>query len=67
VCRCTIQDPVPARNYFHIAHRDICEACHDALESSVKPVIRTKQPFDYGWYNNLVQESIEKAIQKGKW
>jgi hypothetical protein len=32
----------------------------------IKPVIRTKQPFDYGWYNKLVQENIEKAIQKGK-
>jgi hypothetical protein len=50
-----------------MAHRDICESCHDQLEASIKPVVRTKQPFDYGWYHKLVQENIEKAVQKGKW
>ncbi|MDR3131001.1 MAG: hypothetical protein LBU18_05585 [Treponema sp.] len=67
VCKHAVEQPIPARNYFHLAHRDICEACHDELEAAIKPVVRTKQPFDYGWYNKLVQESIEKAIQKGKW
>jgi hypothetical protein len=66
VCKHTIEQPVSGRNYFHMAHRDICEPCHDDLEAVVKPVVRTKQPFDYGWYNKLVQENIEKAIQKGK-
>jgi hypothetical protein len=66
VCRHTIQQPVSNRNYFHLAHRDICETCHDQLEFNLKPVVRTKQPFDYEWYNNLLQDSIEKAIQKGK-
>jgi hypothetical protein len=49
-----------------VAHRDICEPCHDQLEALIKPVVRTKQPFTYDWYTKLVQESIEKAIQKGK-
>ena len=66
VCRHPIQQPVLNRNYFHMAHRDICEVCHDQLEAQVKPVVRVKAPFDYAWYNRLVQESIEKAIQKGK-
>ena len=66
VCKSEIVLPVPDRNCFHIAHRDICEVCHDKLEALVKPVVRTKLPFDYGWYNRLIQESIEKAIQKGK-
>jgi ATP sulfurylase len=66
VCRTAIESPVSNRNYFHMAHRDICESCHDKLEALVKPVVRTKQPFDYGWYTNLVQDSIEKAVQKGK-
>jgi hypothetical protein len=66
VCRNVIEQPVSGRNYFHIAHREVCEPCHDKLEAAIKPVIRTKEPFDYGWYNKLVQESIEKAIQKGK-
>ncbi|MDR1446676.1 MAG: hypothetical protein LBI90_07275 [Treponema sp.] len=66
VCRKAIQQPVSNRNYFHMAHRDICESCHDALEAEIKPVVRTKQPFNYEWYDRLVTDSIEKGIQKGK-
>jgi hypothetical protein len=66
VCRKTIQQPVSGRNYFHLAHRDICESCKDDLEGTLKPVVRTKTPFSYEWYNQLVGDSLEKAIQKGK-
>ena len=66
VCRSTIETPVSGRNYFHMAHRDICETCHDKLEFQIKPTVRIKQPFNYEWYSQLVQEAIEKAIQKGK-
>ena len=66
VCQNIIQSPVSGRNYFHLAHRELCEPCHDKLELQIKPVVRTKDPFNYGWYNNLVQDSIEKAMQKGK-
>ena len=66
VCQSVIEAPVSGRNYFHMAHRDICEPCHDKLEFQIKPVVRTKQPFNYEWYSKLVQEAIEKAIQKGK-
>ncbi|GHU64738.1 hypothetical protein FACS189447_02220 [Spirochaetia bacterium] len=66
VCRNIIESPVSNRNYFHLAHRDICEPCHDKLQALIKPTIRTKAPFTYEWYTKLVQESIEKAIQKGK-
>ena len=66
VCKKAIQSPVEGRNYFQYAHRDICESCNEKLESQIKPVIRTKTPFDYEWYNELIQESIEGAIKKGK-
>ena len=66
VCRTDIDSPFSGRNYFHMAHRDICETCHDKLEFQIKPTVRTKSPFSYDWYTKLVQESIEKAIQKGK-
>ena len=66
VCQNNIDAPVSGRNYFHMAHRDICELCHDKMELQLKPTIRTKQPFNYDWYGKLVQESIEKAVQKGK-
>ena len=66
VCRQKMQQPVTNRTYFHMAHRDICESCHDQLEAQIKPVIRTKQPFNYNWYLSLIKDSIEKAVQKGK-
>jgi len=66
VCNIALQAPVAGRNYFHLAHRDICEACHDKLQIQLKPTIRSKSPFNYDWYTRLVKESIEKAIQKGK-
>ena len=66
ICQCVIQAPTPGRNYFHLAHRDICESCHDKLEFQIKPVVRTKTPFSYDWYTRLFQENIEKAVQKGK-
>ena len=66
VCRSIVPTPVMGRNFFHKAHRDICESCNEKLELQMKPVVRTKIPFDYVWYNNLLQTSVEKAVQKGK-
>ena len=66
VCQAALENPIPSRNYFHMAHRDICESCHDKLEYLIKPTVRSKSPFNYDWYTKLVQDSIEKAIQKGK-
>ena len=66
VCHNIIEAPVSGRNYYHMAHRDVCETCHDKLEVQIKPTVRTKEPFAYDWYSKLVQESIEKAVQKGK-
>ena len=66
VCHSIIYVPVTGRNYFHLAHRDICESCHDKLEFQMKPIVRTKSPFNYNWYAKLVRDSVEKAIQKGK-
>jgi hypothetical protein len=66
VCKRTIQQPMAERNYFHLAHRDICESCKDELELVLKPIVRTKQPFNYEWYDQLVQDAIEKSILKGK-
>jgi len=66
VCKGIITTPVNTRNYFHMVHREICESCHDKLELQLKPVVRTKMPFDYEWFNNLVRDSVEKAIQKGR-
>ena len=66
VCRQAVQQSDQSRNYFHLAHRDLCESCHDQLQAHIKPVVRTKFPFDYEWYNSFIHESIETAIQKGK-
>lgn len=67
VCHKDITTEINQRGYFHIAHRDICEACHDQLEAGIKPVVRTKQPFNYEWFQRLMQDSIEKAVSRSKW
>ena len=66
ICECILEDPIPNRNYFHIAHRDVCESCHDKLEFQIKPTVRTKAPFSYDWYKKTYQDNIEKSVQKGK-
>jgi hypothetical protein len=66
VCKRTIKQPVADRNYFHIGNRELCEPCKDQLDLFLKPIIRTKQPFNYEWFDRLTQESVEKAIERGK-
>lgn len=66
VCKRAIQVPIKDRNYFHVENRDLCEPCKDQLESVLKPVLRTKHPFNYEWYERLMMDSIEKAVSKGK-
>ena len=66
VCGAVVNPAQTGRNFFHYAHRDLCESCRDKMEYLLKPIIRTKSPFNYEWYSKLFRESIEKAIQKGK-
>jgi hypothetical protein len=66
VCRHKMEEPVTGRTYFHICHRDLCEPCKDDLEALIKPVLRSQEPFNYEWYTRLIRESVEKAVQKGK-
>jgi hypothetical protein len=66
VCRKAVENPITARNYFHLAQFDVCEPCKDQLELSLKQVVRGKAPFNYEWFDRLLIDSVEKAIQKGK-
>jgi hypothetical protein len=67
VCHGDVSTGIDQREYFHIAHRELCEACYDKLSAILRPVIRTKQPFNYEWFDRLVRDSIEKAISRSKW
>ncbi len=64
VCKKAIHAPLKDRNYFHIEHRDLCEACKDKLEVSIKATMRKKHPFNYAWYERLMMDTIETAIKK---
>jgi len=66
VCKRTIQTPVAERNYYHVQNRDICEPCKDAIDASIKPVVRSKHPFNYEWYERVYMDTLEKAVSKGK-
>ncbi|MDR2073524.1 MAG: hypothetical protein LBP60_08855 [Spirochaetaceae bacterium] len=67
ICHRDITTAINQRSYFHMADRDLCEACHEQLQSLIKPVVRTKQPFNYEWYDRLIRDSVERAVAKGKW
>jgi hypothetical protein len=67
VCHGDITSEINQRGYFHVVHRDLCEACYERLNFNIRPVIRTKQPFNYEWFERLIRDSVEKAISRGKW
>jgi hypothetical protein len=66
VCRKAVENPIPTRTFYRVADIDICESCKDDLEVAVKNTVRTKQPFDYGWYDELSMKILKEGVQKGK-
>lgn len=66
VCKKPIETPLPGRSIFRVADIDICEPCKDELELAIKATMRGKQPFDYGWYDELSLKILREGIQKGK-
>jgi hypothetical protein len=66
VCKKPIENPIPTRNYFHIADIDVCEACKDDLDLAMKNTVRTKKPFDYGWHDELTMKILHEGMQKGR-
>lgn len=66
ICKKAVENPVPTRNFFHIADIDICEPCKDELEYAVKYTIRGKKPFDYSWYDELTMKILRDGVQRGK-
>ncbi len=66
ICKKSVQSPVKDRNYYHFVNRDICEPCKDDLTASLRPVVRSKHPFNYEWYDRVFIDAMEKAIAKGK-
>ena len=66
ICRKKMDNPVTGRNFFYFADSGICEPCKEVLEGQIRNTIRSKEPFAVEWYNKLVSDSLEKAIQKGK-
>ncbi|MDR0443204.1 MAG: hypothetical protein LBH44_07360 [Treponema sp.] len=66
VCRKKVDNPITGRSFYYVAEHDICESCNDALDYLIRPNIRNKDPFSYEWYTKFVQDSLTKAVQKGK-
>lgn len=66
VCRKKMDNPVINRDFYYISRFGICESCKDNLESQIRPTIRNKDPFATDWYEKYVNDSLEKAVQKGK-
>jgi hypothetical protein len=66
VCKKQVDNPIPTRTFYRVADIDICEACKDDLDQAVKYSVRGKQPFDYGWFDELSMKVLREGMQKGK-
>jgi hypothetical protein len=66
VCKKPIENPVPMHSIYRVADIDICEPCKDDLDLALKHTVRGKQPFDYGWYDELSLRILRDGIQKGR-
>jgi len=66
VCKKPIENPIPARSLFRVADIEVCEPCKDDLDLAVKYTVRGKQPFDYGWYDELTLKLLREGVQKGR-
>jgi hypothetical protein len=66
VCKKPIENAIPTRNLFRVADIDICEPCKEDLELALRKTLRSKQPFDYAWHDELSIKILREGIQKGK-
>jgi hypothetical protein len=66
ICKKKVDDSMNGRTFFHYAKHSVCESCKDNLELQVKTTVRDKDPFSYEWYDKYIDDTITKAIHKGK-
>ena len=66
ICRKKMDNPITDRTFYYMADIGICETCKENLDAQIKPQVRSKDPFSYEWYEKLINDSLGKAVQKGK-
>jgi len=66
ICKKKMDNPITDRTFFYYANRSICEPCRDGLEYSVKPTMRAKEPFAMDWYQKMMRDALDKAVQRGR-
>ncbi|MBN2875432.1 MAG: hypothetical protein JXM71_10090 [Spirochaetales bacterium] len=66
VCKKEISDPIPARTIFTMREYDLCESCHDDLEAATKSTVRSKNPFDFAWYDTMCVELVQDGVKKNR-
>lgn len=66
VCKKAVNDPVPNRTFFFYREFDLCEPCRDDLEVAIKQTVRSRQPFDFMWYDKLKIDLIKSGIAKNR-
>jgi len=66
VCKKKVDNPMTGRSFYYYAAHGMCEPCRINLESHIKTAVRNKEPFATEWYNKFVEDSVSKAVQKGR-
>ncbi|HAP43235.1 MAG: hypothetical protein A2087_00995 [Spirochaetes bacterium GWD1_61_31] len=66
VCKREVVDPIPMRTFYHVREFDLCENCRDDLEAATKFTVRTRQPFDFAWFQKMQLDLIKIGIAKNR-
>ncbi|MCL2245301.1 MAG: hypothetical protein FWC03_12685 [Treponema sp.] len=66
ICKKKVEIPITGQSLHYYGNHSICEACKDSLELQIKATVRDKEPYTTDWYEKYINDSISKAIQKGK-
>lgn len=66
ICSKLLENPVPAKTYFHIREFDVCEPCKDTIDGKLRPILRSHFPYSSEWYEQQVLGLIEKGVSSGR-
>jgi hypothetical protein len=57
-CKKAVPGARKDENYFSLLDKDICEPCHDNLRDAVKKQMRTRRPYLFKDYQELLTRNL---------
>jgi hypothetical protein len=66
ICKKKMDNPITDRTFYYIGYHSLCETCKENFYHSIKSTVMNKEPFTMDWYHKLINDSLDKASQKGR-